>query len=53
MGKYQARQAGAAIVARARGERVDTSEWSPFVATADSRATPSVVFTSPRWPASA
>jgi pyruvate/2-oxoglutarate dehydrogenase complex dihydrolipoamide dehydrogenase (E3) component len=37
MGKYQARQAGAAIVARARGEQVDLSDWSPFVATADLR----------------
>ncbi|MFQ1000723.1 dihydrolipoyl dehydrogenase family protein [Modestobacter sp. SSW1-42] len=48
MGKYQARQAGAAIVARARGEQVDLSDWSPFVATADRRATPSVVFTDPQ-----
>ncbi|MCW2579642.1 MAG: Pyruvate/2-oxoglutarate dehydrogenase complex, dihydrolipoamide dehydrogenase component [Blastococcus sp.] len=48
LGKYQARQAGAAIVARASGRDVDTSEWSPFVATADDRATPSVVFTSPQ-----
>ncbi|RBY94658.1 pyridine nucleotide-disulfide oxidoreductase [Blastococcus sp. TBT05-19] len=48
MGKYQARQAGAAIVARARGEEADTSPWSPFVATADDVATPSVVFTSPQ-----
>ncbi len=48
MGKYQARQAGAAIVARARGDEVDTSDWSPHVATADESATPSVVFTSPQ-----
>jgi dihydrolipoamide dehydrogenase len=48
MGKYQARQAGSAIVARARGEQVDLTEWSPFVATADHRATPSVVFTDPQ-----
>ncbi|WP_346622430.1 NAD(P)/FAD-dependent oxidoreductase [Blastococcus montanus] len=48
MGKYQARQAGAAIVARARGEQVDTSAWSPFVDTADEVATPSVVFTDPQ-----
>ena len=48
MGKYQARQAAAAIVARARGEQVSTADWSPFVATADTRATPSVVFTSPQ-----
>src|SRR3712207_8181142 len=45
MGKYQARQAGAAIVARARGEQVSNDERSPFVATADERASPSVVFT--------
>ncbi|UOY03995.1 hypothetical protein MVA48_08845 [Blastococcus sp. PRF04-17] len=48
MGKYQARQAGAAIVARARGEEPDLSDWSPFVATADAHATPSVVFTDPQ-----
>ena len=48
MGKYQARQAGAAIVARAKGEEVDTSDWSPFVATADEYAVPSVVFTIPQ-----
>jgi dihydrolipoamide dehydrogenase len=48
MGKYQARQAGAAIVARARGEEVSTAPWSPFVATADDLATPSVVFTMPQ-----
>jgi pyruvate/2-oxoglutarate dehydrogenase complex dihydrolipoamide dehydrogenase (E3) component len=48
MGKYQARQAGHAIVARARGEQVDLADWSPFVATADHRATPSVVFTDPQ-----
>src|SRR4051794_33584082 len=48
MGKYQARQAGAAIVARARGEEVSLADWSPFVATADEVATPSVVFTDPQ-----
>jgi pyruvate/2-oxoglutarate dehydrogenase complex dihydrolipoamide dehydrogenase (E3) component len=48
MGKYQARQAGNAIVARARGEQVDLADWSPFVATADHRAAPSVVFTDPQ-----
>jgi pyruvate/2-oxoglutarate dehydrogenase complex dihydrolipoamide dehydrogenase (E3) component len=48
MGKYQARQAGAAIVARARGEEVSLDDWSPFVATADGVATPSVVFTQPQ-----
>ncbi|MGY1661401.1 dihydrolipoyl dehydrogenase family protein [Geodermatophilus sp. SYSU D00705] len=48
MGKYQARQAGAAIVARARGEAVSTADWSPTAATADRRATTSVVFTEPQ-----
>jgi dihydrolipoamide dehydrogenase len=48
MGKYQARQAGAAIVARARGEEVSLADWSPCVATADHAATPSVVFTDPQ-----
>jgi pyruvate/2-oxoglutarate dehydrogenase complex dihydrolipoamide dehydrogenase (E3) component len=48
MGKYQARQGGAAIVARARGEQVSMADWSPFVATADHDATPSVVFTEPQ-----
>ena len=48
MGKYQARQAGAAIVARATGEQVSMADWSPFVATADHAATPSVVFTDPQ-----
>ncbi|RBY78415.1 pyridine nucleotide-disulfide oxidoreductase [Blastococcus sp. TF02-09] len=48
MGKYQARQAAAAIVARARGERVDGAAWSPTAATADAVATPSVVFTTPQ-----
>ena len=48
MGKYQARQSGAAIVARARGDEVSMEDWSPFVATADHDATPSVVFTTPQ-----
>ena len=48
MGKYPARQAGAAIVARARGEVPDMSDWSPHVATADAAAVPSVVFTTPQ-----
>jgi pyruvate/2-oxoglutarate dehydrogenase complex dihydrolipoamide dehydrogenase (E3) component len=48
MGKYQARQAGAGIVARARNEVPSTADWSPYVATADRAATPSVVFTSPQ-----
>jgi dihydrolipoamide dehydrogenase len=48
MGKYQARQAGAAILARVRGEQVDLADWSPFVATADGGATPAVVFSTPQ-----
>ena len=48
MGKYQARQAGAAIVARATKQQVSLADWSPFVATADHYATPSVVFTDPQ-----
>ena len=48
MGKYQARQAAAAIVARSRGERVDGAAWSATAATADTAATPSVVFTTPQ-----
>lgn len=48
MGKYQARQAASAIVARARGEQVDGAAWAPTSATADHSATPSVVFTTPQ-----
>jgi pyruvate/2-oxoglutarate dehydrogenase complex dihydrolipoamide dehydrogenase (E3) component len=48
MGKYQARQAAAAIVARARGEEVGVEDWSPHTATADRAATPAVVFTDPQ-----
>jgi len=46
-GKYQARQAAAAIVARARGEVIPLDAWSRFAATADERAVPQVVFTRP------
>ncbi len=48
MGKYQARQAAAAIVARSHGEQADGAPWSPTAATADASATPSVVFTTPQ-----
>ncbi len=48
MGKYQARQGGAAIVARATGEQVSMAAWSPFVATADDAATPQVTFSIPQ-----
>ncbi|WP_329181430.1 dihydrolipoyl dehydrogenase family protein [Streptomyces sp. NBC_01477] len=46
-GKYQARIAGAVIGARAKGEPVDETPWSPYVATADHAAVPQVVFTDP------
>ncbi|NNJ06730.1 NAD(P)/FAD-dependent oxidoreductase [Streptomyces sp. PKU-MA01144] len=46
-GKYQARIAGAAIGARARGEPVDETRWGAHTATADEAAVPQVVFTDP------
>jgi dihydrolipoamide dehydrogenase len=46
-GKYQARMAGAAIGALARGKSLDTQPWSAHVATADIHAVPQVVFTEP------
>ncbi|MBI0299245.1 NAD(P)/FAD-dependent oxidoreductase [Streptomyces sp. PRKS01-29] len=47
-GKYQARIAGAAIGARARGvERLDTDRWGAYATTADEAAVPQVVFTDP------
>jgi pyruvate/2-oxoglutarate dehydrogenase complex dihydrolipoamide dehydrogenase (E3) component len=46
-GKYQARAAGAAIVARAAGKHVDGAAWSPEAATADHDAVPQVVFSDP------
>ncbi|POX40795.1 pyridine nucleotide-disulfide oxidoreductase [Streptomyces sp. Ru73] len=46
-GKYQARIAGAAIAARARGDEPDTGRWSAYAATADTAAVPQVVFTDP------
>jgi dihydrolipoamide dehydrogenase len=46
-GKYQGRMAGAAIVARAKGEPVDDAPWGAHVATADHGAVPQVVFTDP------
>jgi pyruvate/2-oxoglutarate dehydrogenase complex dihydrolipoamide dehydrogenase (E3) component len=46
-GKYQARAAGDVIVARAKGEAVDDSDWGRHAATADERAVPQVVFTEP------
>lgn len=46
-GKYQARQVGAAIVARAEGHDVDDTAWGRCATTADERAVPQVVFTHP------
>ncbi|MFE3826922.1 dihydrolipoyl dehydrogenase family protein [Streptomyces sp. NPDC059092] len=47
-GKYQARAAGAAIAARAKGATVSaTDAWSAHTATADHTAVPQVVFTDP------
>ncbi|MEV7511217.1 NAD(P)/FAD-dependent oxidoreductase [Streptomyces sp. NPDC090085] len=46
-GKYQARIAGAAIVARAEGGTADTGPWGAHAATADTRAVPQAVFTDP------
>lgn len=46
-GKYQARAAGDAIAARARGIRVTGEPWSPYAATADHAAVPQVTFTDP------
>ncbi|MEU9122695.1 NAD(P)/FAD-dependent oxidoreductase [Streptomyces sp. NPDC048506] len=47
-GKYQARIAGAAIAARARGVPIlESDPWGAHAATADVRAVPQVVFTDP------
>jgi pyruvate/2-oxoglutarate dehydrogenase complex dihydrolipoamide dehydrogenase (E3) component len=46
-GKYQARQAGAAIVARAGGDQVTAEDWGRFAATADHDTSPQVIFTTP------
>ena len=47
-GKYEARAAGSAIVARAEGRLGPEAEpWSRFARTADDHAVPNVVFTDP------
>lgn len=46
-GKYQARAAGDAIAARAKGEPVDDARWGTHSATADHAAVPQVIFTDP------
>jgi pyruvate/2-oxoglutarate dehydrogenase complex dihydrolipoamide dehydrogenase (E3) component len=45
-GKYQARACGDGIAARAKGH-FDPKPWGKYVATADHRAVPSVIFTDP------
>lgn len=45
-GKYQARACGDTIVARAKGN-YDNQPWGKFVATADHRCVPQVIFTDP------
>lgn len=45
-GKYQARIAGAAIGARAKGD-AEPAPWGPYAATADHAAVPQVVFSDP------
>jgi pyruvate/2-oxoglutarate dehydrogenase complex dihydrolipoamide dehydrogenase (E3) component len=47
MGKYAARAAAAAVVARSRGEAVEERSWGATSATAMDAAVPQVVFTSP------
>jgi pyruvate/2-oxoglutarate dehydrogenase complex dihydrolipoamide dehydrogenase (E3) component len=46
-GKYQARAAGDAIAARAKGAAVHDKPWGAHVATADERAVPQVTFSDP------
>lgn len=46
-GKYQARAAGDAIVARATGSELQAGRWGAHAATADHVAVPSVVFSDP------
>lgn len=46
-GKYQARAAGDAIAARAKGRELSLEPWGTYVATADHQAVPQVTFTDP------
>ncbi|MFY1575898.1 dihydrolipoyl dehydrogenase family protein [Verrucosispora sp. WMMD703] len=46
-GKYQGRAVGDAIVARAKGEKVEDGRWGRHAVTADERAVPQVVFSDP------
>lgn len=46
-GKYQARIAGNAIGALAKGQPLDTGRWGAHVASADTAGAPQVVFTEP------
>ena len=46
-GKYQARNLGDSIVARAHGRAIDDSPWGRHAFTADDRAVPQVIFGDP------
>jgi len=46
-GKYQARNLGDSIVARAHGTTIDTRPWGRHAFTADERAVPQVIFGDP------
>ena len=46
-GKYDARIAGDAIAARAKGRTLSLTPWSTYAATADHAAVPQVTFTDP------
>ncbi|TKG71425.1 dihydrolipoyl dehydrogenase family protein [Prauserella endophytica] len=46
-GKYAARAVGDVLAAKAAGQRVDTTPWSRYTATADHHAVPQVIFTDP------
>lgn len=46
-GRYQARVAADAIIARAKGLKLDTRPWSHHVATADKQSVAQVIFTDP------
>ncbi len=46
-GKYEARIAGDAMAARAKGHTLPTEPWTTYVATADHSAVPQVTFSDP------
>lgn len=47
-GKYEARLLGDRLAAQARGDRLDLRRWGAHTATADTAATPQVIFTDPQ-----